>query len=434
MVAAGIRQLFANLDDVTLDEAGAVAIDGVQPEVVVRPRSAAALVQLLQAAHPRGARAIARGGGTRLHVGNRPAGIDYLIDLTLLNAIEEYRPRDLTITAAAGTPIAVIQDTLAAEGQMLGLEPPLPRRATAGGTLAANAFGPRRFRYGTARDYVIGIGAVLADGTAIKSGGRVVKNVAGYDLAKLLIGSWGTLALITRVTFRVFPRPANTGVVVAALPDLATAHAAAMAVAGSALLPLTLDLLSPGALAELGPHADHWRLVAEAGGSPATYRRTRDELIQLCRAHGGLRIDTLDREDAAPLLAAVRDFSHDAPAPPLSLTISARPSRLAAAWQTAGAVVAARGMGLTGVARAGNGVLLGTVAGAIPDEAALLAELRATLAPLAAGVVVERCRPDTKAAVDVWGLTGSDRAIMRAVKHQYDPSGLFSPGRGPAGE
>lgn len=433
MIAAGTREFLGGLDGVSLREGEEVTIDDARPGVIAAPADADALARLLRAAHAHGLQLVARSGGTQLHIGNAPTGVDVVLDLSSLSGVTEYRPRDLTITVAAGTPVAEVQRVLAAEGQMLGLDPPLPEQASVGGTLAANACGPRRYRYGTARDFVIGISALLADGAAIKSGGRVVKNVAGYDFAKLLIGSWGTLAIITGSTFRVYPLPAASGAVVAGFTGLAEAQGAAMAIAGSTLAPLSLDLTSPAALAADVPGGGGWLLVSEAGGSPAALRRTRDELIHLCRGHGATAVAFLENQDANELLAGVRDFGHGPEAAILTLRVSTRPARAGEVWQVLARAADARGLAPTGVIRAGNGVLLMTLAGTSADEPGLVRDLRATLQPMGATMMVERCRPETKAAIDVWGIGGDDLTIMRRVKEQYDPTAILSPGRGPAG-
>src|SRR5215216_374284 len=224
-------------------------VDGVRPEAVVRVASADDVGAVMRLASSQRLAVIARGGGTMVDLGNPPRRMDVVLDVTRLNRIVEYHPQDLTVTVEAGVTIGELQRTLGEHGQMLALDPPLEERATVGGVLATNAWGPRR--HGTARDLVIGSRAVLADGSRIRAGGKVVKNVAGYDLNKLLIGSLGTLAVITEATFKLAPRPAGFGMLVAAFPRLEEAHAAAVAINRARVQPLSLDLIGPPAARRL---------------------------------------------------------------------------------------------------------------------------------------------------------------------------------------
>jgi glycolate oxidase FAD binding subunit len=195
-------------------------VDGLRPAAVAQPGDADEVAAVLRLASTRGWAVVPRGGGTMIDLGNPPARLDLVLDLTGMNRLIEHRPRDLTVTVEAGMSVAALQEELAKHGQMLALDPPLAQRATVGGVLAANAWGPRRQRYGTARDLLIGSRAVLADGTRVRSGGKVVKNVAGYDLNKLFIGSTGTLAVLVEATFKLAPIPATFGMIVAAFPTL----------------------------------------------------------------------------------------------------------------------------------------------------------------------------------------------------------------------
>src|SRR5579884_2812833 len=184
MTVSDVTALFDSLPGVALrhDATADHEVDGRRPRAVVRPGDADGVSAVLRVAAAHGLSVIPRGGGTQIGLGNVPRALDVVLDLTALDRVIEYRPRDLAITVEAGITLAALQHAVGGHGQLVALDPPRPERATAGGTVAANVTGPRRFRYGTARDIVIGTGVVLADGTAIKAGGRVVKNVAGYDL------------------------------------------------------------------------------------------------------------------------------------------------------------------------------------------------------------------------------------------------------------
>jgi glycolate oxidase FAD binding subunit len=429
---AGIIDLLTGLPGVHVTAGSpADAVDGISPVAVARPEDEAAVAAVLRLATERGLAVIPRGGGTALALGAVPRRFDLLLDLGGLNHIVEYHPRDLTATAEAGVSIKALNEALAAHGQMVPLDPPMPAHATVGGTLATNLSGPRRLRHGTARDCVIGSGAVLADGTAIKSGGRVVKNVAGYDLNKLLIGSAGTLAVITRATFKLSPLPAKRGMAVALFDSAAAAHAVAMRIADGTLAPLTLDIAGPGALPGAVPDAAGWTLLVEIAGAPVTVVRARDTVIALAHRGGARSARSLDERDAAPLVAALRDFGHnDRTRAPLLLRASVLPSRTGAALD----ICSSSPDGYAPphiVAHAGNGVVLSAwdVDG-VAEVRRIIEEVRTALAPLDGIVTVEQCPAAAKDGLDVWGISGPDVELMHRVRREFNPDEVLSPGRG----
>ena len=183
------------------------SVAGIQPQVVVEPANETEIAAVLAFANKNGLRVLVRGGGTQLDMGLPPRGGDILLSTARLNRIVEHVPGDLVVIAEAGLPLATLQEALAKTNQWLALDPDLAPEATIGGLVATNATGPRRLRYGGVRDQIIGIHVVLPDGTIAKGGGKVVKNVAGYDLPKLFTGAMGTLGVIVSATFRLYPLP-----------------------------------------------------------------------------------------------------------------------------------------------------------------------------------------------------------------------------------
>ncbi|MBI2760557.1 MAG: FAD-binding oxidoreductase [Chloroflexi bacterium] len=413
------------------------SVDGVAPAVVARPMDEAGVSAVLTAASEAGLAVVPWGGGTCMDIGNRPRRVDVVLDMSALDAVVEYRPRDMTVTAQAGATVAALQRVLDSEGQFLALDPPLPERATIGGAVAANASGPRRFRFGTARDIVIGTGAVLADGTAIKSGGRVVKNVAGYDLNKLFIGSGGTLGVISRLTFKLLPSQPEHGLVVAAFDDVMAACGAARAIVNGVLAPWSVDVSGPGAIGGLDealPEArGSWNVVVEFAGTAAAVDRTRGDLLALFHGLGCRMVFEPDGSARGAIIAGTRDFGLNGETR-LMLRAAVLPSEVLetcvmlerAAWE--------RGTGCVIVARAGNGVVLSAWPITDPDVVrGLVAQLRDRLRRSGGMLVVERCPPEAKQGLDVWGIGGPDVSLMRRLKQQFDPSAVLSPGRGVGG-
>jgi glycolate oxidase FAD binding subunit len=222
------------------------AVAGVMPALVVSPRDEEQVGAVLRAAAGQGLTVVVRGGGTKLGWGAPPRRCDVVLSTARLDALVEHEPGDLVCVVGAGMRLSALQDLLAAHGQRLALDPPQGVDATIGGIVAANAWGPLRSHFGTVRDLVLGARFVAGDGTVGHSGGKVVKNVAGYDVAKLLIGSLGTLAVITQVALRLHPLPRAARTV--AYQNLSGAQAAAVwrAVQGAAATPVAVVALSPG--------------------------------------------------------------------------------------------------------------------------------------------------------------------------------------------
>ena len=332
-----------------------------------------------------------RGGGTKLGWG--PQGDAWDLDTRGLNRILEHNEGDFTAILEAGVPLVEAQAAFGAAGQMLALDPPLGAggAATVGGAIATNDSGPLRHRYGGVRDLVVGMTVVLSDGAVAKSGGKVIKNVAGYDLAKLFTGSFGTLGLIARVALRLHPAPAHTATVTAATDD---PGALAGAAARLAALPLEADSLDVAWRDGAG------RLDLRFGGATAVER------AQAAREH--VALDTELDEDDAERWAQLRDRQRGE----LVVKVSGRPTDLPA-------LIAALGAGASLVSRAALG--LSWVSLSDPAE---VAPLRAAMAPRACTVLDGAERVD-----DPWpAVDPGVLAVMQRVKQRFDPAGAFRPG------
>src|SRR3989441_1266564 len=227
-------------------------IDGVSAQRRLAPASADELAEAVGAADRDGQAVAPVGGGTQLDLGMPPARLDVVIDTTALDRVVEYEPADLTITVEAGIRFSTLQRLLAEQGQFLAFDPPAEDAATLGGLIATNASGPLRFAYGTARDLVLGTRVVNPDGVLTHAGGRVVKNVAGYDLNKLYIGSLGTLGIIVELSLKLAPIAPALDSVVGQMPDLDAARELVNGVVHSPLSPLAVELLGPGAAVATG--------------------------------------------------------------------------------------------------------------------------------------------------------------------------------------
>ena len=223
------------------------AVEGVVPSAVVAPGSVESLAATVRMASEQGYAVVPKGGGTKMDFGHPPTRADIVVSLERLNRIVVHEPADQTATVEAGINMARLQAGLGERGQYLPLDPPHGDAGTLGGVLATNASGVLRASFGTARDLVIGVRVVQADGTVVRSGGQVVKNVAGYDLNKMYIGSLGTLGILAEVNLKLQPLPATGRIVVGLMPGSAAATECAFRVMDSEIMPSFLELANPAA-------------------------------------------------------------------------------------------------------------------------------------------------------------------------------------------
>ena len=224
------------------EQVAAYTFDGYVPKAVVLPTSVQEIQEILQFAVNQNLSVMPAGAGTKLGIGNLPQKVDIVLATTRLNSVVEYEPADLTVTVEAGIRLKDLQTELAKHRQYLVLNPPSADRCTIGGIVATNASGSFRLRHGTARNQVLGLRVVQADGTVVKSGGKVVKNVAGYDLNKLYIGAFGTLGIITEVTLKLSPIPVQEAILTADFQNVQDAADTGLAIVGSQTLPMFVNL------------------------------------------------------------------------------------------------------------------------------------------------------------------------------------------------
>jgi glycolate oxidase FAD binding subunit len=380
-----------------------LSIDHSPPLRVARPRTIAELGKLVTEARRAGHGVYPVGGRTTLDVGLPPTKPGIALDTTALNSVIDYPARDMTITAQAGITLAALQAELAKEGQWLPVDVAAPDRATLGGAIALNLSGPHRYGYGTLRDYVIGISFITDDGVEVKAGGRVVKNVAGYDLMKLQIGAVGTLGIITQVTLKVKPRAeASAGLAFSCMADALGGVLDALHASKSR--PIAVELLNPDAwrATDISPQFDGpWIIAVGFEEKAATVRwqleTLREELVS-APVH-----DLAEVPNPAALWSAIARLQLRSESRCIGKA-TVQPSRLAA-------VVAGISSGFVH-AHALNGVLW-----------------THDIEPSLDGAVLHRCPTDRKKLLAVWGRPTAGWDVMRTVKRTLDPDNVFNPGR-----
>jgi len=441
------------------------AVAGVAPRFVARPAGVAEAAAVLAAASSLGMTAVPRGSGTRITWGTPPASCDLVIDMSRMNRVLEHAAGDLVVRVEAGVGLDQLARVLAQAGQRLALDPPPggngstpqprshspatgPPRGTIGGVLATGAAGPLRLRYGTPRDLAIGITVVRADGTVAKSGGKVVKNVAGYDLGKLFAGSYGTLGLIAEAVFRLHPLPAATSFVTVDAGGPDEACDAVAAASASPLAPSAVELDRPA-------RGEPFRVGVLLEGDEEGVAERTARMTELLGSGGALSRQPATRVPYASPVPPATPLPSASPSAPrwwgrgagaategtlIRITFwAAELARVLAAVDAAGS---AAGLDPAVGGSAAAGVLYAAVRtqpGAEEGVARFVQDLRDAVGrpPAAAGgegppaggsAVVLRAPEGVRAAVDIWGPVPG-LSLMRAIKDQFDPGRTMAPGR-----
>jgi glycolate oxidase FAD binding subunit len=370
------------------------------------------------------------GGGTALDYGNTPSRSGESVDLTVLNRIVDYTPRDMTIVVEAGVRMADLAATLAAEGQHLPIDVPRATDATIGGVVATNWNGPRRYGHGTIRDYVIGIHAIDGRGTPFKGGGRVVKNVAGYDFCKLLTGSLGTLAVVTQLALKVKPQAESAAAVVCECPEFASIENALSRIAMLESPPVAIDLLIGKGWST--DAAVRHQLVIRVEGTEQETKWLADEVERTLTAAGCRDAHALSKSQSDVLCNRQTEFSDHGLADtdddsPMVLKIAVPPSGVVHTIQRLLAIDPNCAI----QAHAGNGIVMARFQEFRHEHISksLVAKLRPAAVRLGGSLVVVRSKLDGLTPHLIWGGRTEETVLLEQIKRQFDPRNILNPGR-----
>lgn len=392
-----------------------------------RPGEQAELAAIVRQAYEDGTPFYPIGGGTALEFGLAARQPGLGLSLARLNRVVDYPSRDMTITVEAGIRMAELAATLAREGQRLPVDAAQAEEATLGGLVATNFSGPRRFGHGTIRDYVIGIGAIDGRGTPFKGGGRVVKNVAGYDFCKLLTGSLGTLAVLTQVTLKVKPLAEATAFLSCDVGELAEAEPLLAALVQSQTAPAAIELASgPRWQSELAPAGGSAKLLVAFEGSAAEVDWQLAQLRREWHTRGASGVAEHTGDASHGIWPQLVEFASQEGAG-LVLKANVLPSRTTRFMQLCRDLDAQVSL----LAHAGNGIVLASFPEFSPADTSrwLMQTLQPAAAAAGGNLVVWSCAAGELTRQAVWGASGDDAELMRAVKRQFDPRGLLNPGR-----
>jgi glycolate oxidase FAD binding subunit len=425
------------------------ALDGRAPEAVVFPGSQDEVATVVAHAAEAGVPITPWGGGTRMGIGSAPPHLGIVLGLSRVNRVVEHEPGDLTATVETGITLDALQAELGRRGQWLSLDPATNGRSTIGGVVASNASGPRRHLYGTMRDLLIGVRVVTGEGLVVRGGGKVVKNVAGYDVPKLFVGSFGTLGVLVEVTVKLRPRPDEDRLVVARFDRVAECGEALRALMASDLVPSALELLDPGAAVAVAQAAGVFGRGSDAAAAAGSSRGAEvwlgvdgirpqvewqcAEVERILRPLGLRECGVLDGEERDAAWRALGELPQRAFDDVAGvLRCAALPAQVAELAAAAAAIAERHGLRAAVTAHAGVGALRAVVSGGGGDAAVVagvLGEWRALVQAAGGHAVVEWAPLAVKERVAVWDEPGPAFRLMKAIKDRLDPHGIMNPGR-----
>ena len=415
------------------DQLRAYAVDGLAPKAVVIPGSVEEVSRLLAYAHLGKLAVVPRGNGTKMAAGGIPGKIDLVLSMLRINRITEHDIPNLSLSVEAGITLAEVQKRLAGtgKGSFLPLDPPYSEQATIGGIIATNSSGPRRYLYNSARDLLLGLKAVNPNGDLVAFGGKTVKNVSGYDMTKLMIGSWGTLGVITEITTKLLPLPEASATLLASFGDLAKAGSVTRKILHSVLLPSAMELMDGKAAGQIGEKARYLVAFSLEGVGEAVDRQVA-EIGELAKREGAVDTKVLKGEDDRTFWIRVRDFALASTASVI-LRSNVVISKLTEILGNYEKMAQAAGVDCALIGHAGNGILTSYIlnydAAKMGPVVDLIGKFTDEAAKHEGNLIVESSPRDLKERVSVWGRPRSDEVVMRRLKGTVDPGGVLNPGR-----
>jgi len=426
-------------------------IDGLTPQAVVRPADRLQLSELLRWASSEQVSLLPRGGGTRSGLGNVPRKADVVLDMRVFDRLVDYQPADMTATVEAGMTLSSMQALLAPGGEFVPLESTLAVRSTIGGILSVGSGGPLSHTYGLPREWLIGIGVMTTQGVSTKAGGKVVKNVTGYDLNKLYAGSLGTLGVIVEASFKLLPRDPRAGMLLASFPTVAASIAAGRKLLHSSTAPAGFLCASSGvarwlqdsvnaASQDLGLGDEETALsLSYFSGRDRATKRRMDESAALLMSEGANAVQLIEGDPARGTLRWMTDVPADISLRSnLVMKVSVQ-SKSAARVSAECGDIAVVGQGPSQLADPGFGSIRlfwpelndGSSRGSRADRPIMdaIQKIQSIAQQYQGSAVVEQCPLTVKNQIDVWGQPPDSLEVMQAIKKRFDPSDILNPGR-----
>jgi len=427
------------------DKLKAYTMDGKKPKVVVSPKTINEISKVIAYANQQHLFIIPRGNGTKMGMGGIPKKMDIILSTDRLNRITDSDCENLTLSAEGGITLSEVQKSLAkvGKGYFLPLDPPFTDKATLGGIVATNSSGPKRLLYGTARDLIIGTKAVFPNGDIVVSGGKTVKNVSGYDMCKLLIGSYGTLGILCEMTFKLLPLPEKEATLALSFARLEEADGFARQVRSSQLIPSSTEILNAIAVQKMKyplsmPPNGNYLVAIGLDGVAESIDRQISEMNEMSKKHGVLEAVTLDSEKHQAFWIALRDFYNGLIQSYPNLISLKSNFLISQSGEMLGSyekITSEFGMDCAFICHSGNGILYSYILAEknlrskIESFVELIGKLTSEAVKNEGNLVVESSPLLIKKNVDVWGQSRSDYLVVRRLKEQIDPAGILNIGR-----
>ncbi len=424
--------------NVTTDSSGVTdySIDGLVPKAVLFPENEEQISEILKVASRESVSVMPVGSGTKRSLGNIPPSLDVLLSTQKLDRVLEHEARDLVATTQSGVTLEGFQNKLGENNQFLSVNPMHQAHgATIGGIIASNASGPLRLRYGTLRELLIGLRVVRADGTVFKGGSKVVKNVAGYDLPKLYVGSLGTLGIITEATLRLYPVPERSETYLVSFTTLEKCAETVMELLKSELVMNSLELLNPLLVNEVTgrigielKRKKHALAIRVMNVDKAVSEQMA-LVKKVCNKARGQGV-TVEGESENKLWDEIVNCPWNKSSENLvKLKAGVLITDVARVFSELEELSSQRALILYASSKAGNGIVDITLKGDTADLASTINTLREYCESGKGSLVIEAATPELKSEVDVWGDIGSGLALMKRIKSNFDPAGILNPGR-----
>ena len=439
-------------------QVGEYCVEGIMPRAAAFPNNTEHLAFVLKTCNEHKASVIVRGSGTKMSMGAPPRAVDIILSTSRLNRVIDHDADNLTVTVEAGIKLADLQHSLSSKRQFvpLGASPlstsGVGGSATIGGIFAANVNGPKRLLYGSARDFVLGVKVALPDGRIIRAGGKTVKNVAGYDMSKLFIGSLGSLGVIVEATLRLLPIPESTAIAYARFPKLDDCTNTVAKILDSSLIPSAIVILDPKASERLNDLLDlslpqgGFCLAASAEGFAEGVERQLSEIESLCRGEGADAVERFGSQEEHIIWQSIPNLTMDALRSDAASVSPKKPvvCKVSVPISCAGRVISvSSGGGKDGslfgeldrraVAYAGSGIVYVSIDlisnPPVEEIAKAIKSLRTFANQLEGSLVIEQAPAYIKKAVDVWDRPGKTFKIVQSLKSSFDPNVVLNPGR-----
>ncbi|MEW6375224.1 MAG: FAD-binding oxidoreductase [Thermodesulfobacteriota bacterium] len=427
------------------DKLKVYGLDGKKPKVVVSPGTIDEVSRIVGHAHQEHLSIIPRGNGTKMGMGGIPKKIDIVLSTNRLNRITDSDCENLTLSAESGITLIEVQKSLAkvGKGYFLPFDPPFTDKATLGGIVMTNSSGPKRLLYGTARDLIIGTKTVFPNGDIVVSGGKTVKNVSGYDICKLLIGSYGTLGILCEMTFKLLPLPEKEGTLLFSFARLEELDSFVREVRSSQLIPSSIEILNAIAVQKMKypmsfPSNGNYLVAIGLEGVAESIDRQISEMSEMGKKHGVLEAVTLDSEKHQAFWIATRDFSdgliqnYSNPISLKSNFVISKSGEMLGGYEE---IAKGSGIECALICHAGNGILYSyllagkNLRSKIESFVELIGKLTSEAVKNEGNLVVESSPLLIKKKVDVWGQHRDDYRIMHLLKKEIDPNGVLNIGR-----